>query len=136
MLKECGGDCRYFKSIPFTPPQCSLANREILLASFLWGGKTPDWCPEKELVCGVCGTPGASVCSSAVMAMSIAICQECNLAGAEPIDNLTTTVACLGGLDETDDWVKAIIEITLKIKGKDMKWFEEEVKKTANKLNF
>lgn len=67
------------------------------------------------LNCDVCGT-GATLGVACVpgLPISVAYCEDCLRAGAHPYETLVIATADLGGLDDSADWWKEMVQNTLK----------------------
>ena len=81
--------------------------------------------------CAVCGAEGpVYVCSSLCGAYSIAYCEDCLNAGAEPWDDLVSYISCAGAYpDDINETYREIVRDTCARLGKTEQEFAEAVKK-------
>ena len=69
----------------------------------------------KELKCEVCkNEPAVGVCCVPGVAYSAAYGKECLEADAHPWDILVANTVCVGGLEQSADWWKKMVENTCK----------------------
>jgi hypothetical protein len=84
-------------------------------------------CCKKNPSVGVASIPG--------IPMSIAWCTECLAAQVIPIWALSANTACAGGLEQSADWWKELVERTLKYFNKSLEEFNSLVAEDQKTLD-
>lgn len=77
--------------------------------------------------CDVCQDPAIGVACSRLGPISFAYCRRCTEECAEPYGLLVGMVAINGGLDNFHSEMHHTVEASLKVAGKTMEEFEEDV---------
>ena len=87
-------------------------------------------------ICEVCNkNPSIGVCAVPGVPYSAAYCSQCLAAGANPYNIVVSNTACIGGLENSADWWKVLVDKTLNHLEKSYAEFEKDVEQSIKELD-